>query len=241
MTVVDAESRFHVLAVDDSIIDRKLIEMLLKTSSYQVTTVDSGSKALEVLGLREEGDDSSPSSSSSSPDHQEVGVNLIITDYCMPGMTGYDLLRRVKGSSSLKDIPVVIMSSENVPARINRCLEDGAEEFFLKPVKLADMKKLKSHLVRRKQPQLQPQEKPLPQQQKPEPLPQQQKPEPVPQEQKPDQAPQQPAEDAPAPEVVAVSECSSKKRKAAAIEPEVLSSPVTTNPRLPSSGLAVET
>ena len=35
MTVVDAESRFHVLAVDDSVIDRKLIEMLLKTSSYQ--------------------------------------------------------------------------------------------------------------------------------------------------------------------------------------------------------------
>ena len=47
-------------------------------------------------------------------------MNLIITDYCMPGMTGYDLLRRVKGSSSLKDIPVVIMSSENVPARISR-------------------------------------------------------------------------------------------------------------------------
>jgi len=30
-----AESQFHVLAVDDSIIDRKLIERLLKTSSYQ--------------------------------------------------------------------------------------------------------------------------------------------------------------------------------------------------------------
>lgn len=84
-------------------------------------------------------------------------MSLIITDYCMPGMTGYDLLKRVKvrgpqikflppsphcsgshikitpvvwcgpladsgmqGSSSLKDIPVVIMSSENVPARISR-------------------------------------------------------------------------------------------------------------------------
>nr|BAB20580.1 response regulator 5 [Zea mays] len=147
MTVPDAESRFHVLAVDDSLVDRKLIEMLLKTSSYQVTTVDSGSKALELLGLR---DASSPSPS--SPDHQEIDVNLIITDYCMPGMTGYDLLKRVKGSSSLKDIPVVIMSSENVPARISRCLQDGAEEFFLKPVKLADMKKLKSHLLKRKQP-----------------------------------------------------------------------------------------
>uniref|UniRef100_A0ACD5WJG8 Uncharacterized protein n=1 Tax=Avena sativa TaxID=4498 RepID=A0ACD5WJG8_AVESA len=245
MTVVGAESRFHVLAVDDSVIDRKLIEMLLKTSSYQVTTVDSGSKALEVLGLRDNGDDSSPSSSS-SPDHQEVGVNLIITDYCMPGMTGYDLLRRVKGSSSLKDIPVVIMSSENVPARINRCLEDGAEEFFLKPVKLADMKKLKSHLVRRKQqPQL-PQPQPQPQQEKPLPVAQQQqhKPaEPVTPQQKPEPAPVKPAEEAAAAAevVVGLSECS-KKRKVAAMEQEALSSPGRTNPRLSSSsGLAVET
>jgi len=27
---------------------------------------------------------------------QDVDVNLIITDYCMPGMTGYDLLRKIK-------------------------------------------------------------------------------------------------------------------------------------------------
>ena len=27
---------------------------------------------------------------------QEVEINLIITDYCMPGMTGYDLLKKVK-------------------------------------------------------------------------------------------------------------------------------------------------
>jgi two-component response regulator ARR-A family len=51
---------------------------------------------------------------------QDVAVNLIITDYCMPGMTGYDLLKKIKESSSLRDIPVVIMSSENIPSRINR-------------------------------------------------------------------------------------------------------------------------
>lgn len=143
-----AESQFHVLAVDDSIIDRKLIERLLKTSSYQVTTVDSGSKALEFLGLHEDDD---PSSSSVYPNmHQEVEVNLVITDYCMPGMTGYDLLKKIKESSSLRDIPVVIMSSENVPSRISRCLEEGAEEFFLKPVRLSDLNKLKPHLMKTK-------------------------------------------------------------------------------------------
>ncbi|XP_042386646.1 two-component response regulator ORR9-like isoform X1 [Zingiber officinale] len=143
---VDREAEFHVLAVDDSLIDRKLIERLLRTSSYQVTTVDSGSKALELLGLGEEPGLSSPA----SPDKNEIEVNLIITDYCMPGMTGYDLLKRIKGSSSLKGIPVVIMSSENVPSRINRCLEGGAEEFFLKPIQLSDMTRLRPYMQKGK-------------------------------------------------------------------------------------------
>ncbi|RWW15621.1 hypothetical protein BHE74_00022082 [Ensete ventricosum] len=145
MAVV-AESQFHVLAVDDSLMDRKLIERLLKTSSFQVTAVDSGSRALQVLGLSED----LTSSPAVSPAHNEIEVNLVITDYCMPGMTGYDLLKKIKGSSSLRDIPVVIMSSENVPSRINRCLEGGAEEFFLKPVQLSDMKRLRPHILKGK-------------------------------------------------------------------------------------------
>ncbi|XP_021282035.1 two-component response regulator ARR9 [Herrania umbratica] len=157
-----AESQFHVLAVDDSIIDRKLIERLLKTSSYQVTTVDSGSKALEFLGLHEDDttNPSTPTPCVPPNNHQEVEVNLVITDYCMPGMTGYDLLKKIKESSSLRDIPVVIMSSENVPSRISRCLEEGAEEFFLKPVRLSDLNKLKPHMMKTKsKDQLQKQEK----------------------------------------------------------------------------------
>ncbi|XP_074286490.1 two-component response regulator ORR5-like [Silene latifolia] len=126
------DSQFHVLAVDDSIIDRKLIERLLKTSSFQVTAVDSPNKALEFLGL------------------EGKKVNMIITDYSMPGMTGYELLKKVKESERLKDIPVVIMSSENIPSRISRCLEDGAEDFFLKPVQLSDVDKLKPRLLRSK-------------------------------------------------------------------------------------------
>ncbi|KAG6430992.1 hypothetical protein SASPL_109067 [Salvia splendens] len=145
MGLAAAEAQFHVLAVDDSVIDRKLIEMLLKKTSYHVTTVDSGSKALEFLGWNEGNTDEAIFS---PKNNQEVEVNLIITDYCMPGMTGYDLLKKIKESAVLRDIPVVIMSSENVPSRINRCLEEGAEEFFLKPVRLADVNKLKPHIMK---------------------------------------------------------------------------------------------
>ncbi|KAK8926089.1 Two-component response regulator ARR9 [Platanthera zijinensis] len=136
MAIPVDQPRFHVLAVDDSVTDRKLIERLLKSSSYHVTAVDSVSKALQFLGLLEEDGSSA----------RDVDVNLIITDYCMPGMTGFDLLKKIKESSMLKDIPVVIMSSENLPSRINRCLEGGADDFFLKPVQLSDMKRLRPQI-----------------------------------------------------------------------------------------------
>ncbi|KAL5993514.1 Two-component response regulator Orr3 [Asimina triloba] len=77
-------SELHVLAVDDSSLDRKLIERLLKSSAYKVTTVESGKRALELLGLGKEVSSKKPK------------VNMIITDYCMPEMTGFDLLKRVK-------------------------------------------------------------------------------------------------------------------------------------------------
>ncbi|TKY74255.1 Two-component response regulator ARR9 [Spatholobus suberectus] len=148
------QQHFHVLAVDDSVIDRKLLERLLRGSSCKVTCVDSGDKALKYLGLIDDIDDTSSSSleSSSSPSPQPlqqegIKVNLIMTDYCMPGMSGYDLLKRVKGSS-WKDVPVVIMSSENVPSRISMCLEGGAEEFLLKPLQLSDLDKLQPYFLK---------------------------------------------------------------------------------------------
>lgn len=136
LPLTEATHEVHVLAVDDNLVDRIVIERLLKITSCKVTTVDSGMRALKYLGLDEE---------ESSVTIDDLKVDLIITDYCMPGMTGYDLLKKIKGSS-FREVPVVIMSSENVLARIDRCLEEGAEDFLLKPVKLADVKRLKSYM-----------------------------------------------------------------------------------------------
>ncbi|CAL9190907.1 unnamed protein product [Musa hybrid cultivar] len=121
------EQEIHVLAVDDSSVDRALIAKILRSSKYRVTTVDSGKRALELLTL-------------------EPNISMIITDYWMPEMTGYELLKSVKESSKLKEIPVVVMSSENVPNRINRCLEEGAVDFLLKPVRPSDVSRLCSRM-----------------------------------------------------------------------------------------------
>ncbi|KAJ4974419.1 hypothetical protein NE237_007593 [Protea cynaroides] len=137
MSASTSGEKLHVLAVDDSVVDRRMVEKLLRRSSFRVTTADSGTRALELLGLGE-----------GSSHSQEPKVNMIITDYCMPGMTGYDLLKIVKESSTLRGIPVFIMSSENVPTRINRCLEEGAEEFLLKPLRQSDVLRLHNQMMR---------------------------------------------------------------------------------------------
>ncbi|CAI0386524.1 unnamed protein product [Linum tenue] len=139
-----AAKEVHVLAVDDSLIDRKVIERLLRNSSYKVTAVDSGIRALQFLGLDGE---EKKTSSIGAFDSLKIKVDLIITDYCMPEMTGYDLLKKIKGSSTLREIPVVIMSSENVVTRIDRCLEEGAEDFIVKPVKASDVERLRGYMA----------------------------------------------------------------------------------------------
>ncbi|KAL1207839.1 Two-component response regulator ARR7 [Cardamine amara subsp. amara] len=137
LTVTPPE--LHVLAVDDSIVDRKVIERLLRISACKVTTVDSGARALQYLGL---------DGNKGASDLKDLKVNLIVTDYSMPGLTGYDLLKKIKESSTFREIPVVIMSSENILTRIEQCLKEGAEDFLLKPVKLADVKRIKQLIMR---------------------------------------------------------------------------------------------
>eukprot|EP00267_Zea_mays_P032775 XP_008666561.1 two-component response regulator ORR6-like [Zea mays] len=72
---VDAsELEKHVLAVDDNFVDRAVIARILRGSRYRVTAVESATRALGLL----------------------PNVSMIITDYWMSGMTGYELLKRVK-------------------------------------------------------------------------------------------------------------------------------------------------
>ncbi|KAL3365644.1 hypothetical protein AABB24_010661 [Solanum stoloniferum] len=139
MGEVVASDEPHVLAVDDNLVDRKLVEILLKKSSCKVTTAEDGLRALEYLGLAAHQD--------SSTNNNGSKVNMIITDYCMPGMTGYELLKKIKESSMMKDVPVVIMSSENIPTRINQCMEEGAQIFMLKPLKHSDVERLRCQIM----------------------------------------------------------------------------------------------
>ncbi|TVU06077.1 hypothetical protein EJB05_49269 [Eragrostis curvula] len=117
----------HVLVVDDGRVDRMVVTKVLKKSKVRVTAVDGAEEALNFLNL-------------------ENDVNLIFTDYHMPGMTGYDLLKKVKESPKLKHLPVVITSTEENPEIIEKCMEGGAKGFILKPINLDVVPRLLSFI-----------------------------------------------------------------------------------------------
>ncbi|KAL2933394.1 Two-component response regulator ARR9, partial [Bienertia sinuspersici] len=137
---------------------------------HEVTCVESGDKAPKYLGLmncpvineshvnvhhqHDDGDDSDEHEHGTGHGHDDGdsmmfphSLSLVNAHDQQEGQgtrVNYRLLHarnEVKESSS-KDVPVVVISSENVPLRIHMCLE-GAEEFLLKPVRLSNLKEVK--------------------------------------------------------------------------------------------------
>jgi DNA-binding response OmpR family regulator len=103
----------HVLLVDDDPDILALLSGHLTAAGIGVEAVDSGQKALARL--------------------QEFQPELIISDVQMPGMSGYELCRKVRASGH-DDIPFFFCSAlSSVPERITG-LRMGADDYLVKPV-----------------------------------------------------------------------------------------------------------
>lgn len=120
----------NILIVDDKPEIAKVIKIQLSTE-YNVHYVENPVKALSWM--------------------QEGNIpDLIISDFYMPEMNGHDFLLYLKSSAIYQDIPVIILSSmENSGERI-KMLEDGADDFVLKPFNPQELKIRVHKLLRKK-------------------------------------------------------------------------------------------
>ncbi|WP_224982394.1 hybrid sensor histidine kinase/response regulator [Geomonas agri] len=105
--------RHHILIVDDSPTQAKLLEQMLAEQGYRVRTARNGSDALEVIR-------------SGSPD-------LVISDILMPEMDGFELCRRVRQLHDKAQLPIILLTHLNDPADVLHSLEVGADYFVSKP------------------------------------------------------------------------------------------------------------
>lgn len=115
-----------ILVVDDERAVRVALEVNLSKAGHIVSLADSGERALDILRTQE--------------------VDVVLTDFMMPAMTGTDLLSRIKERWPLTQ--VVIMTGHGTVERAVEAMRVGAHDFVIKPVARAELLAILERAIR---------------------------------------------------------------------------------------------
>jgi adenylate cyclase len=103
-----------VLVVDDTPLNIKLLGDLLAVKGYAVATATNGEEALAKLAAE-------------APD-------IVLLDVMMPGLSGYDVCRRIRADPTTALLPVVMVTSLDPQTERVKGIEAGADDFIAKPI-----------------------------------------------------------------------------------------------------------
>src|SRR5690606_12915593 len=103
----------RILVVDDAPVNVRLLHAKLTAEYFDVVTAEDGPSALAVMEVE-------------PPD-------IVLLDVMMPGMTGFEVCRRIKADPRWTHIPVVMVTALDLPEDRVEGLEAGADEFLTKP------------------------------------------------------------------------------------------------------------
>jgi CheY-like chemotaxis protein len=127
------QSDFHILLIEDSRADAKIIERALKEGdvAHRLTVIPDGRHALDYLySVRDQ----------AGPDDREP--DLILLDLNLPGIDGCEVLKRIKSDPLLRMIPVVILTTSNREEDILQTYQAGANTFISKPAEYPSYREL---------------------------------------------------------------------------------------------------
>lgn len=108
-------------------------------------------KCLEIIGLAEAETFEAEDGKEALDKLKEQPVDILFTDLSMPVMDGEELLKWVKGTPELQDIPVLVISSAGNPAREKKLLHLGAYAVLGKPISPVSMLKTLEPLIEQKE------------------------------------------------------------------------------------------
>ena len=107
-------SSYSLLIVDDETTQLQTLGGYLKKQGYSVNLESNPEKALDSL--------------------RQKSINLVLTDFRMPGMDGLNLLKQIKGINP--EIGVVVMTAYGSVEDAVEAMKNGAEDYLLKPIDL---------------------------------------------------------------------------------------------------------
>lgn len=115
-----------VLLVEDDSRDQEIILRVAQESGFsaKVNVASSGKEAFDYLFKKHKG--------------QQAALlpDLIFLDLNLPGMSGFEILKRLKGEPAVSGIPVIVLSTSGAADDINKSYALGASSYVIKPPSL---------------------------------------------------------------------------------------------------------
>ncbi|MBU1708711.1 MAG: response regulator [Proteobacteria bacterium] len=108
------QSGYLVLVVDDDPVNLQVAINHLMMEGHDVRTATGGAEALEIIDSNEKPD-------------------LVLLDIMMPGMTGYEVCRKLRGHNSASELPVIMLTARNRVSDLVEGFESGANDYLTKP------------------------------------------------------------------------------------------------------------
>ena len=109
-----------ILIIDDNQVNRNILREQIKHWKCQSIAVESGPRAITVL---------------ENAKAKDIKIDLIISDYQMPGMNGGDVFRALQANADFAKIPMILLTSVNADAAIRRLKEEGLASVLTKPAR----------------------------------------------------------------------------------------------------------
>ena len=110
----EAPPRQHVLLVEDSARDLRLLSGQIEDQTYAVSVAHDGEEALQKI--------------------LAGGIDLVLLDIFLPGMDGFEVCQRLKETTATRDIQVVLITClQDLEGKI-KGMELGADDYLVKPV-----------------------------------------------------------------------------------------------------------
>jgi len=116
-----------ILIVDDSALNRKLIESFLSGGGYtDIDQVESAQEAFDVLSINH-------------PEFAEKQFKLILMDIMMPEIDGIKACKMIKNVPYYSDIPIIMVTAKSDPESLQSAFDAGAMDYITKPIEPIEM------------------------------------------------------------------------------------------------------
>ncbi|EAQ77211.1 ATP-binding response regulator [Blastopirellula marina] len=120
----EGSTKRRVLIVDDNPQDREMVRLALRsdrTRRYELVEAENGEKGLQTFR------------------QADKPFDLIILDWRLPDMNGVQFVEHLQGSHRIPPVPVVLLTSSEIPQESSDPLQHGIQEFFLKSMVTSEL------------------------------------------------------------------------------------------------------